>query len=134
MERVVITGIGIVSPVGIGRDVSWKALLAGKSGIAPITLFDASQFRVRFAGEVKSWDPLAWMEKKKVREMDRFAQFAVGAAKMAIDDAELVLATDDEKNEAGCFIGSGIGGLETLELAKRTLLEKGPGRLSPYSI
>jgi 3-oxoacyl-[acyl-carrier-protein] synthase II len=134
MERVVITGIGIVSPVGIGRDASWKALLAGKSGIAPITLFDCSQFRVRFAGEVRSWDPLQYMEKKKLKEMDRFAQFGVGAAKMAIEDAQLVLATDEEKNEAGCFIGSGIGGLETLEEAKRTLLEKGPGRLSPYSI
>ncbi|HEX4514925.1 MAG TPA: beta-ketoacyl-ACP synthase II [Polyangiaceae bacterium] len=133
-DRVVITGIGIVSPVGIGRDVSWKALLAGKSGIAPITLFDASDFRVRFAGEVKSFDPLQFMEKKKVREMDRFAQLGVGAAKMAIEDAQLELPTDEEKNEAGCFIGSGIGGLHTLEEAKRTLMEKGPSRLSPYSI
>ena len=134
MERVVITGIGIVSPVGIGRDVSWKALLAGKSGIAPITLFDATDFRVRFAGEVKGWDPLQFMEKKKVKEMDRFAQLAVGAAKMAIDDAQLELPTDEDKNGAGCFIGSGIGGLFTLEEAKRTLMEKGPSRLSPYSI
>jgi len=134
MERVVITGIGLVTPLAIGRDESWKALLAGKSGIAPITLFDASQFRVRFAGEVKSWDPLAFMEKKKLKEMDRFAQLAVGAAKMAVDDAGLELATDEEKNRAGCFIGSGIGGLFTLEEAKRTLMEKGPGRLSPYSI
>jgi len=134
MERVVITGIGIVSPVAIGRDESWRALLAGKSGIAPITLFDASQFRVRFAGEVKNWDPLQFMDKKKVKEMDRFAQLAVGAAKMAVEDAGLVLATDEEKNGAGCFIGSGIGGLHTLEEAKRTLMEKGPSRLSPYSI
>ncbi len=134
MERVVITGIGIVSPVGIGRDVAWKALLAGKSGIAPITLFDASEFRVRFAGEVKSFDALQFMEKKKLKEMDRFAQLAVAAAKMAIEDAQLELPTDEEKNEAGCFIGSGIGGLHTLEEAKRTLMEKGPSRLSPYSI
>jgi len=134
MERVVITGIGLVTPLAIGRDESWKALLAGKSGIAPITLFDASQFRVRFAGEVKGWDPLAFMEKKKLKEMDRFAQLAVGAAKMAVDDAGLELPTDEEKNQAGCFIGSGIGGLFTLEEAKRTLMEKGPGRLSPYSI
>jgi 3-oxoacyl-[acyl-carrier-protein] synthase II len=134
MERVVITGIGIVSPVGIGRDVAWKALLAGKSGIAPITLFDASEFRVRFAGEVKGFDALQFMEKKKLKEMDRFAQLAVAAAKMAIEDAQLELPTDEEKNEAGCFIGSGIGGLHTLEEAKRTLMEKGPSRLSPYSI
>lgn len=134
MERVVVTGIGLVTPLAIGRDASWSALLAGKSGIAPITLFDASQFRARFAGEVKAWDPLVFMEKKKVREMDRFAQFAVGAAKMAVEDAGLELPTDEEKNAAGCFIGSGIGGLFTLEEAKRTLMEKGPGRLSPYSI
>ena len=134
MERVVITGIGLVTPLATGRDETWRALLAGKSGIGHITLFDAADFRVKIAGEVKGWDPLRYMEKKKVREMDRFAQFAVGAAKQAIDDAGLELPTDEEKNRAGCFIGSGIGGLATLEEAKRTLLEKGPGRLSPYSI
>src|SRR5512135_3433112 len=134
MERVVITGIGLVSPLAVGRDETWRAVLAGKSGIGPITLFDASQFRVTIAGEVKSWDPLKFIEKKKLKEMDRFIEFAMGAAKMAIDDAQLVLATDEEKNEAGCFIGSGIGGLATLEEAKQTLLEKGPNRLSPYSI
>ncbi len=134
MERVVITGIGLVTPLAVGKDESWGALLAGRSGIAPITLFDTTQFRVKFAGEVKNWDPLPYIEKKKLKEFDRFAEFAMGAAKMAIDDAGLVLSTDEEKNEAGCFIGSGIGGLETLEAAKQTLLEKGPNRLSPYSI
>jgi 3-oxoacyl-[acyl-carrier-protein] synthase II len=134
MERVVITGIGLVTPVGVGRDETWRALLSGKSGIAPITLFDASQFRVTIAGEVKGWDPLQFMEKKKLKEIDRFIEFALGAAKMAVADAGLELPTDEEKNEAGCFIGSGIGGLETLEEAKRVLMEKGPGRMSPYSI
>ncbi len=134
MERVVITGIGLVSPLAVGREETWRAILAGKSGIAPITLFDTTNFRVTFAGEVKNWDPLQFIEKKKLKEMDRFIELGLGAAKMAIADAQLELLTDEEKNEAGCFIGSGIGGLETLEEAKQTLLEKGPGRLSPYSI
>ena len=79
MERVVITGIGLVTPVGIGTDETWRALLAGESGIGPITLFDCSAFRVRFAGEVKSWEPTRFIEKKKLKEMDRFTEFALGA-------------------------------------------------------
>lgn len=133
MQRVVITGIGLVTPVGIGRAESWEALLAGKSGAGPITLFDASAFRVRFAAEVKNWDGTRFVEKKKLKEMDRFIEFACGAAKMAIDDAGLEL-TEEEKDEAGCFIGVGLGGLATLERTKVTLLEKGPQKVSPYSI
>ena len=129
----VITGIGLVTPLAIGKDESWGALLAGKSGIAPISLFDTTQFRVKIAGEVKSWDPLAFIEKKKLKEMDRFIEFAFSAAKMAIKDAGLELS-GDERNEAGCFIGSGIGGLHTVERAKQVVMEKGPSRLSPYSI
>ncbi|HEY1956889.1 MAG TPA: beta-ketoacyl-ACP synthase II [Polyangiaceae bacterium] len=134
MERVVITGIGLVTPLGIGRDETWQALLSGKSGIALITLFDTTLFRVKIAGEVKSWDPLRFIEKKKLKEMDRFIELALGAAKMAIQDSGLELPGDEDKNRAGCFIGSGIGGLATLERAKQTQLEKGPGRISPYSI
>jgi len=133
MERVVITGIGLVTPVGIGRQDSWEALLAGKSGAGPITQFDAAQFRVRFACEVKDWDGTRFVEKKKLKEMDRFTEFACGAARMAIEDAQLEL-TDEERNEAGCFIGVGLGGLMTLEKTKQTLLEKGPQKISPYSI
>lgn len=133
MERVVITGIGIVSPVGIGRQESWQALLAGKSGAAPITLFDASAFRCRIAAEVKGWDGTRFVEKKKLKEMDRFIEFAMGAAKMAVDDAQLEM-TDEERNEAGCFIGVGLGGLFTLEKTKQTIMEKGPQKVSPYSI
>ncbi len=133
MERVVITGIGLVSPLAIGRNETWQALLAGKSGAAPITIFDASAFRVRFAAEVKDWDGTRFIEKKKLKEMDRFDEFALGAAKMAIDDAKLEL-TDEERNEAGCFIGVGLGGLMTLEKTKQVLLEKGPQKISPYSI
>jgi len=133
MERVVITGVGLVTPVGIGTQETWQALLAGQSGIDLITLFDTTLFRVKIAGEVKSWDPLRFIEKKKLKEMDRFTEFALGAAHMAIEDSQLEL-TDEEKSEAGCFIGVGLGGLFTLEKTKQTLLEKGPGRISPYSI
>jgi 3-oxoacyl-[acyl-carrier-protein] synthase II len=133
MERVVITGVGLVSPLAIGKNETWQALLAGKSGAAPITLFDCSAFRVRIAAEVKNWDGTRFIEKKKLKEMDRFTEFACGAAKMAIEDAQLEL-TDEERNEAGCFIGVGLGGLMTLEKTKQTLLEKGPQKISPYAI
>jgi 3-oxoacyl-[acyl-carrier-protein] synthase II len=133
MERVVITGIGLVTPVGIGTLESWQALLAGESGIAPITLFDCSAFRVRFAGEVKGWEPTRFVDKKKLKEMDRFTELAMGAAEMAIADAKLEL-TDEDRDDAGCFIGVGIGGLFTLEKTKQTLMEKGPQKISPYAI
>jgi 3-oxoacyl-[acyl-carrier-protein] synthase II len=133
VERVVITGLGLVTPVGIGTTESWRALLAGESGIAPITNFDCSQFRVRIAGEVKGWDPTRFIEKKKLKEMDRFTEFAMGAAALAAADAKLEL-TPEERDEAGCFIGVGIGGLFTLEKTKQTLMEKGPQKISPYSI
>jgi 3-oxoacyl-[acyl-carrier-protein] synthase II len=133
MNRVVITGIGLVTPVAIGRTESWEALLAGKSGAGPITLFDASAFRCRIAAEVKNWDGTRFVEKKKLKEMDRFTEFACGAARMAIEDAQLEL-TDEERDEAGCFIGVGLGGLSTLEKTKQTLLEKGPQKISPYAI
>lgn len=133
MERVVITGMGLVTPVGIGRVESWQALLAGTSGAGPITQFDASAFRVRFACEVKGWDGARFIDKKKLKEMDRFTEFACGAARMAIEDAQLEL-TEEERNEAGCFIGVGLGGLFTLEKTKQTLMEKGPQKISPYAI
>ena len=133
MNRVVITGIGLVTPVGIGRQESWEALLAGHSGAGPITIFDAAAFRVRFACEVKGWDGTKFIEKKKLKEMDRFIEFACGAASMAMKDAALELS-EEEKDAAGCFIGVGLGGLMTLEKTKTTIIEKGPQKVSPYSI
>jgi 3-oxoacyl-[acyl-carrier-protein] synthase II len=133
MERVVVTGLGLVTPVGIGVDASWSAMLDGQSGVAPISLFDASRHRVRIAAEVKGWDPLPFIEKKKLKEMDRFIEFALGAASMAVADAGLELS-DEERLRAGCIIGVGIGGLHTLEVAKQTLLERGPTKISPYTI
>ncbi len=132
-ERVVITGIGLVTPVGIGTSESWRALLAGESGIGPISLFDCSAFRVRIAGEVKSWEPTRFIDKKKLKEMDRFTEFALGAAAMAVQDAKLEMS-DAERERAGCFVGVGLGGLFTLEKTKETLMAKGPTKVSPYSI
>ncbi|HLK35681.1 MAG TPA: beta-ketoacyl-ACP synthase II [Polyangiaceae bacterium] len=133
MERVVITGIGLVTPVGVGTAESWGALLAGRSGVAAITRFDCAAFRVRIAGEVKDWDPTRWVERKKLKELDRFMEFALGAAAMAISDAGLTLS-DAERPRAGCFIGNGVGGLFSLEKTKETLLTKGPTKVSPYAI
>jgi 3-oxoacyl-[acyl-carrier-protein] synthase II len=132
-ERVVITGIGLVTPVGIGTAEAWRALLAGQNGIGPITQFDCSTFRVRIAGEVKGWEPTRFIDKKKLKEMDRFTELALGAASMAVSDAKLEL-TDEERARAGCFVGVGLGGLFTLEKTKETLMTKGPTKVSPYSI
>jgi 3-oxoacyl-[acyl-carrier-protein] synthase II len=133
MERVVITGIGLVTPVGVGTRESWRALLGGESGVAGITLFDCTAFRVRIAGEVKSWEPTRWIEKKKLKEMDRFMEFALATAAMAISDAQLQL-TEAGQLRAGCFLGHGLGGLLSLEKTKETLLTKGPTKVSPYAI
>ncbi len=133
MERVVVTGIGLVTPCGIGTQETWNALLEGTSGAGPITQFDPSAFRVRFAAEVKGWEPTRFIEKKKLKEMDRFIEFALGAAWLAFADSKLELA-DEERDEVGCFVGVGLGGLETLEKTKQMILEKGPGKISPYSI
>ncbi|HEX4445312.1 MAG TPA: beta-ketoacyl-ACP synthase II [Polyangiaceae bacterium] len=133
MERVVITGIGLVTPVGVGTQETWRALLAGESGVGPITRFDASQFRVRIAGEVKGWEPSRWIDKKKNKEMDRFTEFAVGAAALAFDDAKLELS-ERERERAGCFVGVGLCGLATLEKTKETVMTKGSSKVSPYSI
>ncbi len=133
MERVVITGLGLVTPLGVGTSETWRALLAGESGIGPITRFDCSEFRVRIGGEVKGWDPSRWIDKKKNKEMDRFTEFAVGAAAMAVADAKLEL-TDAARERAGCFVGVGLCGLFTLEKTKETVMTKGSGKVSPYSI
>jgi 3-oxoacyl-[acyl-carrier-protein] synthase II len=131
--RVVITGIGLVTPVGLGTSATWAALLAGQSGVAPITHFDASRFRVRIAAEVKHWDPAPYAEPRKLRELDRFTQFALGAAHMAVADAGLTL-TDEERESTGSIVGVGIGGVGTAEQMQSALVEKGTKRISPYAI
>jgi 3-oxoacyl-[acyl-carrier-protein] synthase II len=133
IHRVVVTGIGAVTAQGRNIETIWKACLSGCSGVSPITLFDISAYPTRIAAEIKDWDPSPWMDKKEIRRMDRFVQFAVAAAQMALEDSGLVV-DDDNRDRIGVQIGSGIGGLATLEEQHRTLLEKGPGRVSPFLI
>jgi 3-oxoacyl-[acyl-carrier-protein] synthase II len=133
MERVVVTGIGLVTPVGIGKDEPWRALLNGESGVDTIKLFDPTPHRTKIAAEVKNWDPLRFIEKKKLKEMGRFCEFAFAAGKMAIEDAGLEL-TDEEREETGCFVGVGLGGVEQLENAKAIQMTKGASKISPYMI
>jgi len=132
-RRVVVTGVGLVSPVGIGTEETWKALLAGRSGAGPITLFDASQHSSRFACEVKGFDPLRWVEKKDVKKMDRFIQFAIAAADFALRDSGLEVRGENSEM-VGVYIGSGIGGFATIEREHTTLMERGPSRISPFFI
>jgi 3-oxoacyl-[acyl-carrier-protein] synthase II len=132
-RRVVVTGIGLVSPLGLDTATTWKGLLAGCSGVGPITLFDASHFTTRFAAEVKGFDPLNWVEKKEIKKMDRFIQLAVAAADVAVADGGLDLEKTD-KDMVGVYIGSGIGGFATIEREHSALLAGGPRKISPFFI
>ncbi len=132
-RRVVVTGVGLISPVGTGTEECWSAICAGKNGIGPITQFDASGFSCRFAGEVKNFDPLVYVDKKDVKKMGRFIQFAMAAAEFAMSSAKLTIAPE-EAERVGVYIGSGIGGFEVIEREHRTLLERGPSRISPFFI
>jgi 3-oxoacyl-[acyl-carrier-protein] synthase II len=130
-RRVVITGIGLVTPLGMGREKNWEALLRGESGIGPITRIDASRYTTRIAGEVRNFDPSNFMDKRDVRKMDLFIQFAVAAAQLAVEDAGIdVGALEGERT--GVYVGSGIGGIGTIEETHKVLLEKGPDRVSPF--
>jgi 3-oxoacyl-[acyl-carrier-protein] synthase II len=134
MERVVVTGVGLVTPSGVGTEETWSSLVRGDSAAANITLFAADErYPTRFACEVKGFVPEHFIPKKKVKEVARFITFAMGATKMAIDQAKLDL-TEEERDRAGCFIGVGIGGLENLEKVTLLVNEKGPARVSPYFI
>jgi 3-oxoacyl-[acyl-carrier-protein] synthase II len=132
-RRVVVTGLGLVSPVGIGVEPSWQSLVAGRSGIGPITLFDASTYPTRIAGEVKNFEPGDFMDKKEARRNDRFIQFALAAAEMAVKDSGLDMSKEDP-DQVGCIVGAGIGGLGTIEENRDILKEKGVKRISPFFI
>ena len=132
-RRVVVTGVGLVSPVGIGTQANWDALCAGCSGIGPITHFEASQFSARIAGEVKGFDPLRFIEKKDVKKMDVFIQLAIAASQFAMDDARLEVSAELAPR-VGVFIASGIGGFSTIEREHKALLDGGPRRISPFFI
>ena len=132
-RRVVVTGIGMVSPVGIGTDVNWRALTTGQSGIGTITRFDASAFAALIAGEVKGFDPLQFVEKKDVKKMDIFIQYAIAASQFAMDDAKFVI-TEANAPHVGVFVGSGIGGFTSIEREHEALLAGGPRKISPFFI
>jgi 3-oxoacyl-[acyl-carrier-protein] synthase II len=128
-----VTGVGLLTPLGIGTDASWEAIRAGKSGIGPITQFDAAAFSCRIAGEVKGFDPSNYIEKKEIKKMGRFIHFAVAAADFALEGSGLKI-TPEIAEQVGVYIGSGIGGFEVIEREHKTLLEHGPRRISPFFI
>src|SRR4249920_2543594 len=132
-RRVVVTGIGLVSSLGIGTDANWAALCAGRSGVGTITKFDASQFATQIAGEVRGFDPLQFIEKKDVKKMDVFIQYAIAASQFAMDDAGVPI-TKENAGRVGVFIASGIGGFTTIEREHKALLEGGPRKISPFFI
>ncbi|MDA8096688.1 MAG: beta-ketoacyl-[acyl-carrier-protein] synthase II [Desulforudis sp.] len=131
--RAVITGMGIISPVGTGLEAFWQAITGGVSGIRRITQFDVSEFRTQIAGLVLDFEAMRYIEKKEARRMDRVAQFAVATAGMAIEDAGLN-PDDLDGDRVGVVLGSGIGGMQTLEEQARILFERGPGRISPFLV
>lgn len=133
LRRVAVTGVGLVSPLGVGTAENWDALLAGRSGIGLLTRFDAAEYPSRIAGEVKGFNPLDYLDKKDVKKSDTFIQFALAATRFAVDDSRLTI---DEGNadRVGVIIGSGIGGLPLIETMHQILLERGPSRVSPFFI
>ena len=132
-RRVVITGIGLVSSLGIGTSANWQALLAGTSGVVRITKFDTAGFASQIAAEIRGFDPLQFVDKKDVKKMDVFIQYAIAASQFAVDDSKLVIGPDNAPN-VGVFIGSGIGGFETIEREHKALLGGGPRKISPFFI
>lgn len=132
-RRVVVTGLGLVTPLGTGVEKTWKAICAGESGIGRITKFDPTGYDAQIAGEVKDFDPAQFIEKKEIKKMDTFIHYAVGAAQLAVDDAGLKVKPE-EATKVGVYIGSGIGGLGSIEHYHDVLKAKGPGRVSPFFI
>jgi 3-oxoacyl-[acyl-carrier-protein] synthase II len=132
-RRTVVTGIGMISPLGSGNDKTWEGLLAGRSGIDRITRFDASDYPARIAGEVRDFNPEDWIEKKEIKKSDTFIHYAIAASQIAFDDSALANANVDS-DRFGVIIGSGIGGLPLIEEMHRKLIERGPNRVSPFFI
>ena len=131
-KRVVVTGLGLVSPLGCDPETVWRRLVAGESGVGVITRFDHSDHTVHIAAEADGFEPEAYLDKRQIRRLDLFARYAVASAKMARDDAGLVIAPEAER--IGAMIGSGVGGLQTFEDETRRLIEKGPSRVNPLLI
>lgn len=134
MKRVVITGMGIISPIGNDIPSFWNSLTAGVCGIGPITAFDTTAYRVKLAAEVKNFDPLLYMEKQEIRKQDQFSQYAVAAASQAMSDSGLQSGENIDPFRLGVYIGTGTGGMQTFLVESEKLLEKGPSRTSPFFI
>jgi len=132
-RRVVVTGVGLVTPCGIGIDNVWNNILNGQSGIGPITRFDITQFDTKFAGEIKEFTPEDYIQPKEVKKMDLFIQYAIAAAQIAVNDAGLDMSREDSER-VGVVVGTGLGGLPTIEKYHSVLLERGPGRITPFFI
>lgn len=132
-RRVVVTGLGALTPVGNSVEAYWSALCEGRSGIGPISKFDTTGFPTRIAGEVRDFDPLKWIDKKDARRLDPYLQYAIACAAMAVEDGGLDFGKID-RDRAGVLVGSGIGGISTLLESHKTLLDKGPDRVSPFFI
>jgi len=133
MRRVVITGVGVVSPLGCGNAKNWDALVSGRSGIGPITRFDASAMPVRIAGEVKDFNPEDFIDKKEIKKMDLFIQYALAASQFAMEDSGLAI-TEENAERVGVLVGAGLGGLPTIEKYHTALLEGGYKKISPFFI
>jgi len=132
-RRVVVTGMGLVIPIGIGVETAWRNVCEGKSGIGPLTRFDTNGFETKIAGEVKNFNPELYIDKKEIKKMDLFIHYAIAATKEALEDAQLAI-TPDNSEQIGVIVGTGLGGLPSLERYHKILLEKGPGRISPFFI
>src|SRR4030042_810129 len=132
-RRVVVTGLGALTPLGNSAQESWEGAIAGKSGIGPITKFDSSAFKSRIAGEIKNFDPMQYVDKQEVRRYDDFILYAIAASEMAMADAKLEISPDFSER-AGVIIGSGIGGVTTVESEIKVLLNSGPRKISPFTI
>jgi 3-oxoacyl-[acyl-carrier-protein] synthase II len=132
-RRVVVTGMGLVIPTGIGVATAWKNVCEGKSGIGPLTRFDTDGFETKIAGEVKNFNPELYIDKKEIKKMDLFIHYAIAAAKEALEDAQLAI-TPENSEQIGVIVGTGLGGLPSIERYHKILLEKGPGRISPFFI
>ncbi len=132
-RRVVVTGVGLVTPCGVGVENVWSAILSGRSGIGPITRFDTTKFDTKFAGEVKDFNPEDYVQPKEVKKMDLFIHYALAAADIAVKDAGLDMGQEDSER-VGVVVGTGLGGLPTIEKYHSVLLERGPGRITPFFI
>jgi 3-oxoacyl-[acyl-carrier-protein] synthase II len=133
-RRVAVTGVGVVSPLGTGAESTWKALVSGESGAGPVTKFDVSDFGTKIACEVKDFEPTDFMEQRDARRSDRFSQYAVASAVQAAEQAGWTNAVPYDAARVGVVIGSGIGGIETLEAQHKVLLERGPSKMSPFTV